>query len=61
MCVQEKLKERELGRPKCKLEDNIEMHLKEIGLGWGVGWIHLALDRDHWQAFLNTVVHLQAP
>jgi len=24
--------------------------------GNGVDWIHLALDSDHWQAFVNTVM-----
>lgn len=37
------------------------MHLTEIGWGWGIDWIHHALDTDHWQAFVNTVVDLQAP
>jgi hypothetical protein len=36
------------------------MGLKEIG--WqGVDWIHLAQDRDKWQAFLNSVMNLQVP
>jgi hypothetical protein len=26
----------------------------------GVEWIHLAQDRDHWQALMNTVMNLQA-
>jgi hypothetical protein len=34
-----------LGRPRCTWEDNIRMELRE--LRWeGVGWIHLAQDRD---------------
>jgi hypothetical protein len=33
----------------------IRMDLREIG--WGsVDWIHLAQDRDRWQAFVNTVM-----
>jgi hypothetical protein len=36
---------RPLGRPSRRWEDNIKMGLQEIG--WdGVGWIHLAEDRD---------------
>jgi hypothetical protein len=33
------------------------MDFKEIG--WeAVDWIHLAKDRDHWQALMNMVIHL---
>jgi hypothetical protein len=34
-----------LGRPKRKWVDNIKIDLREIGWG-GMGWIHLAQDRD---------------
>jgi hypothetical protein len=38
-------------------EDNIKMDLKDMR--WeGVGWINLALDRDHWRVFVNTIVNL---
>jgi hypothetical protein len=41
-------------------EDNIRMYLREIG--WeGVDWIHVAQDRDHWKAFVNTVMNLCVP
>jgi hypothetical protein len=34
------------------------MDLREIG--WeGVDWMHLAQDRDQWQALVNTVISLQ--
>jgi hypothetical protein len=36
---------RPLGRPRRRGEDNIRMYLREIGWG-GMGWIHLAQDRD---------------
>jgi alpha-glucosidase (family GH31 glycosyl hydrolase) len=37
--------------------DGIKMDLREIG--WGdVEWIHLAQDRDHWQAFVNVMMNL---
>jgi hypothetical protein len=36
---------RPLGRPRCRLVDNIKMDLLEIGWG-GVDWIGLAQDRD---------------
>jgi hypothetical protein len=51
---------RRLGRPSRRWEDNIRMDLGEIG--WkGVGWIHLAQDREQWQAFLNTVMNFRVP
>jgi hypothetical protein len=33
-----------LGRLRCSWEDGIKMDLREIG--WGVGGIHLAQNRD---------------
>jgi hypothetical protein len=33
------------------------MDLREVGQE-GVDWIHLAQDRDQWQAVLNTVMNL---
>jgi hypothetical protein len=36
------------------------MDLREIW--WkGVDWIHLAQDRDQWQALVNTVMNLGVP
>jgi hypothetical protein len=53
---------RPLGRSRCRWEDNIKMDLREIGLGFGdVDLIHLAQDRDRWQAFVNTVMSLRVP
>jgi hypothetical protein len=54
----EKPKEnRPLGRPRFKWEDGIRMDLRDIG--WGdVEWIHLAQDRDQWQALVNAVMNL---
>jgi hypothetical protein len=51
-------KKRPLGRPKHRWEDGIKMDLREIGWG-GVECIHLAQDRDHWQALMNVVMNLQ--
>jgi hypothetical protein len=48
---------RPLQRPRCKWEDNITMVLRETGLG-GVDWVHLALDRNQWQALVNTIINL---
>jgi hypothetical protein len=46
-----------LGRPRCRREDNIKINRREIGLE-GLNWIHLAQDRDQWQALVNTVMNL---
>ena len=36
---------RQLGRPRRRWEDNIEMDIQEVGCG-GMDWIELAQDRD---------------
>jgi hypothetical protein len=47
-----------LGRPRRRWKDGIEMDLREIC--WGdVEWIHLAQDRDRWQAGVNAVMKLR--
>jgi hypothetical protein len=44
-----------LERPR---EDWIKVNLREIG--WGsVEWIHLAQDRDRWEAVVNAVMNLR--
>jgi hypothetical protein len=49
-----------LGVTGCRWEDNIRIVLREIG--WeGVDWMHLAHDRDQWQALVNTVMNLWIP
>jgi hypothetical protein len=50
---------RPLGRPRSRWEDNIKMHLQE--LGWGMDWIELAQDRDRWRALVNAVMNLWVP
>jgi hypothetical protein len=46
------------GRPRRGREDNIKMHLREIG--WGsMDWIDLAQDRDQWRALVNVVMYLR--
>jgi hypothetical protein len=51
---------RPLGRPRRKWVDNIKTNLSEIG--WdGVDWVNLVQDRDHWRAFVNTVMNLRVP
>jgi hypothetical protein len=40
------------------MEHKVEMNLKETG--WqDMDWIHLAQDRNKWQAVVNTVMNLQ--
>jgi hypothetical protein len=46
-----------LGRPRRRWEDGIKMELREIG-SEGVKWIHLAQDRDKWQALMSMVMNL---
>jgi len=38
---------RPLGKPRCRLENNIELDLGEIGID-GANWIQLAQDRVQW-------------
>jgi hypothetical protein len=51
---------RPLGRSRRRQDDNIRMVLREVDRE-GVDWIHLAQDRDQWQALVNTVMNLQVP
>jgi hypothetical protein len=45
-------REETLGRPTYRWEDNIRMDLREVQ--WeGVDLIHMAQDRDQWQALVN--------
>jgi hypothetical protein len=41
---------------KRRREDNIKMHLRDIGFE-DVDWIHLAQDRDRWRAVVITVMN----
>jgi hypothetical protein len=51
---------RQLGRPRCRWEDNIKMDLQEVGYGV-MKWIELAQDRDRWRALVNAVMNLRFP
>jgi hypothetical protein len=45
------------GRSRCRWEGNIR-----IEIGWeGMDWIHLAQDRDQWQALVDMVMNLWVP
>jgi hypothetical protein len=51
---------RPLGRPRHRWEGNIAMDLRKTG--WkGADWMHLAQERDQWQALVNMVMNLQLP
>jgi len=51
---------RPLGRPRRRWEDNIKLHIQEVGCG-GMDWIELAQDRDRWRALVNAVMNLRVP
>jgi hypothetical protein len=51
---------RTLGRPRRIWEDNIKIYLQETE--WeSLDLIHLAQDRDEWQAVVNTPLKLRVP
>jgi len=51
---------RPLGRPRSRGEDDIKMHLQEVG--WGdMDWVAVAQERDRWLALVNAVMNLRAP
>jgi hypothetical protein len=49
---------RPLGRPRHRLEDNIKLDVREIGMD-GANWIRLAQNRVQWWACVNTVMNLR--
>jgi len=51
---------RSLRRPRHRWEDNIKMHLQEVGGGRG-DWMELAQDRDRWRALVGTVREFRVP
>jgi hypothetical protein len=48
---------RPLVRTMCRWEDNIKLHLREVGID-GATWIRLAQNRVYWRAFVNMVKNL---
>jgi hypothetical protein len=51
---------RQLGRPRHRWENNIKMYLQEVGCG-GMGWIDLVQDRDMWRALVKAVMNQRVP
>jgi hypothetical protein len=51
---------RPLERHMRRLEDNTKIDRREKR-GGGMDWIDLAYDREHWRAFVNTVMNLCVP
>jgi hypothetical protein len=49
-----------LGRPRRRWREKIRMDLREIE-GEDVDWMHLAQDKDHCRAPVNTVMKLRVP
>jgi hypothetical protein len=50
---------RPLGRPRRRWEDNIKMHMQEVG--WCMDWIELAQDRDGSRPVVNAVMNFRVP
>ena len=51
---------RPMGRPRRRWEDNIRMHLRQVGCGC-VDWMELAQDRNRWRALLSAVMNPRVP
>jgi hypothetical protein len=51
---------RPLGRPRHRLEENINMDFRGIGWG-GMDYIDLVQDRDQWRALMNSLMNFQVP
>jgi hypothetical protein len=48
------------GRPRRRWEDNIKMHVQEVGCE-SMDWIELAQDRESWRELVNAVMNLGVP
>ena len=51
---------RPLGRPRRRLENNIKMDLKEIGINTR-NWVDSAQDRNYRRALVNAALNLRVP
>jgi hypothetical protein len=53
-------RKRPLGRPRCRLVDNVKMNLREIA--WGcMDYIGLPQNRDKCRALVNAVMNVRVP
>ena len=48
------------GRPRPRWEDNIRMHLEEIGINAG-NWADSAQDRNYSRTLVNAALNLRVP
>jgi hypothetical protein len=53
-------RERSLGKPRNRLNNNTEINFREIGCE-NVEWIQLAQNRVHWQDFINYMINTRVP
>ena len=51
---------RRLVKPRRRWEDNIKIHLQEVGGSCG-DWMELSQDRNRWRALVGTVRNLRVP
>jgi len=58
--VEKTVGKRPLESPRRRWEDNIKMHLQEVGCG-GMDWIDLTQNRDRWRGLVNVVMNLRVP
>ena len=52
------LRDRPLGIPRRRWEDNIKMNIQEVGR---MDWIELVQDRDRWRTLMNMVMNFRVP
>ena len=51
---------RPLGRLRRRWEDNIRMHLEDMGINAG-NWVNSAQDMNYWRALVNAALSLRVP
>ena len=51
---------RPLGRPRRRWENNVRMHIKEIGMITR-NWVYSAQYKDYWRALVNAALNLGDP